>query len=264
MSIKKSGIWVLNMMKNLNILLILLLLFGAVFASAYTVMNSSGTGVTQIAQPTIQVIKNSSENGTLGQDITIQITVKNIGSSNVDGYVIEEVGNYDVVGHEVQRINIANESMLAARAPQIIWNLSINAGETKVFSYTIRPKTVGLLTIGPTEVVSANSAFRSNSLIISIACSDGNACDERLGETPLTCPMKCGGNATVAPADAPNLSYIPTPAISNQIPTPTSQQPPKADVDRVEMMTNLLYGGIVVLVLVFAFVIYKKLANKKV
>ncbi|MGV8085834.1 MAG: BatD family protein [Candidatus Bilamarchaeum sp.] len=251
------------MIKNTILLLALFLLIGSVFAESYSNMNNSGSRPSSQSSSLV-VTKSGPQNGTLGETMTITITVTNSGPSKVDGYVREGVGNYEVVDQPTNRVNISDEDMLAARAPQISWALSIEAGQTKTFTYKIKPKTVGILTIGPTEVVSTNNAFRSDALLINIACSTSPSCDERIGETPLNCPQKCGGNATVAPAEAPELAYIPTAPIDGPVAHPENQTPPKAVMEEKGNMQMLLYGAIIVVLILVAFVAYKKMANKKV
>jgi hypothetical protein len=109
--------------------------------------------------------------------------------------VEEDLGNVEAVNPQPTYSNITEG--FYARPPYLSWAVDIAPGETKTLTYTIKPKTVGLLTIGPTKAYAGGGTFYSNSLMIDVACTSSSTCDERVGETPLSCPAKCAAaNAT--------------------------------------------------------------------
>ena len=190
-------------MKTTSILLGLVLLCATLYAASSTVTPPQGN-----FSGTLMVQKTAPNSASLDETITITITIQNSGSSAVEAYVEEGLGNAAPVGVTPTYANIEGD-FYAARSPYLSWTVNIAAGQTQTITYQIRPNTVGPLGIGPTSVWVGNKVFYSNSLEIDVACSASPSCDESIGETPLTCPSKCAG-ANATGETAPTFQPVPT------------------------------------------------------
>lgn len=236
----------------MKLYIILLLIISLTFAQ-YSSQGSSGS-VPDAFTGTLEVIKSAPESVSFGEQFDVTILVTNQGSQSVDGIVREFFGNVEPVKPLPTIANIENESYLAATPPVLTFNLSLAPGASETFTYTVKPKSVGLLSIGPSEVVVSGAKFFSNSLIIQVNCTSSLSCDETIGETPLNCPDKCGGNASIAPPVAPELLEIPTDPIDGPIADPMSTPPPQNQLN--EKTGQMMIVGAVILILLAAGVYF--------
>jgi hypothetical protein len=161
----------------------------------------------------LTVVKSAPQSVNLTDEFTVTITVTNKGSESVSAVVQEFLGNVMPVEPQPAYTNVENESDLVAQPPLLSWNISIAPAESKTISYTIKPKTVGPLYLSSTEVHVTGGKFVSNPLTVIVECSSSPGCDEKIGETPLSCPDKCGGDPNATAPDAPALKPIPTPSV---------------------------------------------------
>ncbi|MEW6035981.1 MAG: hypothetical protein AB1529_05185 [Candidatus Micrarchaeota archaeon] len=194
----------------------------------------------------LEVAKSAPERINVTDQLTVTITLTNKGPEEVSAVVQEYLGNVIPLEPQPFYTDVENESELVVQPPLLSWNVSIAPDETETISYTVMPKTVGPIYLSSTEVYVPGGRFLSNPLSVMVECSGYPGCDERLGETPLSCPDKCGGdpNATV---DAPQLEQIPSPDISE-----TGKGPwPGQD-------SLLLYAGIAVAVLALVYLLFRR------
>ena len=185
------------------------LLFISAFSFAAEVQSTSG-GPPAKFTGTLDVVKTAPESASMGEEFTVSIFVTNKGSSSVDAYIVEYLGNVEAVSPQPTVANVTDID--AAHPPELTWKVTLAPGAAQSVEYKIKPKTVGPLSIGPTSVVVPGGKFFSNPLTVSVACSTSPGCDDSIGETPLTCPDKCGGSPDAEPEAAPELQVIPTPA----------------------------------------------------
>ncbi len=155
------------------------------------------------------VEKSAAASADMGDTITVTINVINNGSSSVSAGVEEVLGNVQAVEPQPTVFDVP-EGEIGAKGPSISWALDIPAGRTKSVSYKVKPLTVGMLDIGPTSVSVPGAKFYSNPLQIDIACSSAPGCNDAIGETPLTCPDKCGGNRNEN-TTLPAIGFTPKP-----------------------------------------------------
>lgn len=244
---------------NMRLYIILLLLVSLTFAQSST-QGASGT-MPEPFTGTLIVEKSAPESVSMGQAFDITILVTNQGSQSAQGFVYEYLGNVEPVSPIPKYAEIENESILAAVPPVIIFNLSMSPGTSETFEYTVKPKSVGALSIGPTQVIVPGAKFLSNSLVVQVNCTESASCDESIGETPTNCPSKCGGSANVTPPEAPELAVIPT---AEYVPPsdPKSEPPPQSEIDQVQQGQMMLIGAII-LIVIAAVVYYFYFMKKK-
>jgi len=235
-----------NLVTKTLFAMVFLLLFSTVSFAQYSVANSSG-GAPDKFTGTLTVNKTGPENASLTETITITIDIENPGSASTNAYVVEYLGNVVPVDPIPTMSNISNESMLAASPPMLVWNVTVPAGGTASVNYKIKPKTVGVLSIGPTQVIVSGAKFFSKSLQVNIACTAASSCNETAGETPLTCPAKCGLNASETAPSAPNLTEIAT-AEYKPVSDPKSVPLDQSKVDEINRILMII--GIVILLIV--------------
>jgi hypothetical protein len=198
----------------------------------------------------------------LDSPFVVTITVKNLGSSESSFLIRESASNFDMIDPLPKEYSTPSDDILAVRPPSYDWTISIAANSEKSVTYRAKAKTVGSLTIGPSEVFSSSKKVLSNALIVSIPCSSSSACDESLGENQFTCPQKCA-TANVSENDsapqAPDLAPISSAPVNNSTPTATrlSEDVPVP----FERILPFVLGAIVLVALALAiyfFVIKKK------
>jgi hypothetical protein len=237
---------------------ILLLLLVSLSFAQYSTQGGSGS-IPEKFTGTLIVNKTAPASVNLTDTFTVKLKVTNPGSSQVSAIVTEALGNVEPVSPIPNITDIEDESLHAAYPPILTWSLNIPAAGSASVQYTVKPKTVGMLSIGPTEVIVSGAKFFSNSLLVSVECTSASTCDDTIGETPLNCPSKCGGSANTTPPQAPNLTVIPTDPIEGPLSDPKSTPPPKEEID--EKTGQMILVGLIVLLVIAAaayFVFFRK------
>jgi hypothetical protein len=238
--------------------LFLLFALSSLSFAQYTIANSSGS-IPDKFSGTLLVTKSGPTNASITDMITISIEIKNTGSASAKAYVVEYLGNVVPVDPLPILSNISNESMLAAAPPRLEWDVDLPAGGSASVNYKVKPKTVGPLSFGPTQVFVSGGKFYSNSLQIDVICTASASCDESAGETPLTCPTKCGLGANVTPPSAPELAEIPTPEYKPLVdPLNVPLDPEKAGG-----ITNMMILIAVIILAIIAGAVYFLFLRKK-
>ncbi|MBI5047279.1 hypothetical protein HZC07_06135 [Candidatus Micrarchaeota archaeon] len=229
------------------------------FSFAYTTGSSGASAPTEKFLGILQVNKSAPATANIGDTIEVSIVITNPTTQPASLYVKESLGNVDPVDPQPTYTNVPNGSY-GAEPPALSWQLNVSAGAEKTITYKIKPKTVGSLAIGPTQVfVNGGGKFYSNSLEITVVCSSSASCNEAYGETPLTCPNKCGGSANVTPSEPPTLQVIPSAPVSGPDSNVLNQAPPKALQDEKNMLMYVTYALGAIIILFILYMVYKKM-----
>ncbi|MBI5227619.1 hypothetical protein HY988_03465 [Candidatus Micrarchaeota archaeon] len=246
---KTNQIVVGSVTKLAYVIAAVLLLTGISFASV-TVESTSG-GPPPKVNGILQVVKTAPENVALGEQFNVDIVITNLGKDSVNATVQESLGNVEPIS-DVPIYSDPESDVYAAEPPKLIWVVNIAPGATQTISYTVKPISVGVISMGPTSVFVSGSKFFSNSLFVNVECSSSPTCDPKIGEGPLTCPAKCGGNISVAPPAAPEQQLIPTPPVNDPVKNPESvvTDEDKARLDEYNNRQNMEYVIIVVVVFI--------------
>jgi hypothetical protein len=241
-------------MRLLTIIAVFVLLS---LAFAQTLQSSSGKPPEKFTGQ-IEVVKSAPESVKVTDEFTVSIALKNLGSQTASIVVHEFLANVDAVDPMPENFNI-NESVTAAMPPRLSWNVTLASGGVQTLTYRVRPKTVGTLSLGSTEVIVPGAKFFSNSLIVQVECSDAVGCDESIGETPLTCANKCGGNASEVPPEPPDQQLIYTPPIPGPNMNAKNEPPPKELVEEKTKPMIFIYAAIAIILVAAAYFIYTKM-----
>jgi hypothetical protein len=196
----------------------------------------------------LTVVKSAPQSVALTDEFTVTMTITNKGPESVSAIVQEFLGNVIPVEPLPSYTKVENESDLVAQPPLLSWNVSLAPGGSETLFYTTKPMTVGPLYLSSTEVLVPGEKFLSNPLTVMVECSSSPGCDERIGETPLSCPDKCGGDPNSTAPEPPQLEQIPTPSISENA-------QPKQD-------NLLLYAGIAVISLLAIYLVFRKIKSR--
>jgi len=241
----------------MRVYILLLLLVSFAFAQ-YSAQGESGTAPTPFSG-TLLVNKTGPASVNFSDAFTIKISVTNQDTSAASVVITEYLGNVEPVSPQPTVAYIENESYHAAVPPKLTWSASIPAGQTYSVNYSVKPRTVGTISFGPTEVVVSGSKFFSNSLFVQVECTSGTTCDDSIGETPLNCPEKCGGSANETPMAAPNLTEIYTPNYTEPA-DPLNELPSQDELN--EKQGLMIISGVVLLLVIagiaYYFLYYKK------
>lgn len=147
----------------------------------------------------LQVIKTAPSEIRYGENLQVNITVKNTSNQQVIADVKEVIGDAEAVSPQLV-IPEMPEELIAAIPPYFEWALTIASGSQESVTYTIKPKNVGIYAFSPTLVaLNDGRTFFSNSLSTEILCNSNNLCEIELGENYFNCPNDCkqGGKDNV-------------------------------------------------------------------
>ncbi len=206
----------------------------------------------------LKVMKTAPSDVSLYEEFNVNIEISNIGTEVVSATVEESLGNVEPISPEPIYSEPGN--YYAAQPPKLVWQIELAPGATQTISYRVKSLTVGEISIGPTAVYVNGGKFFSNSIFVNVGCTTSGTCDSKIGETPLTCPEKCGGDASIVPI-APKQEIIPTPAIDGPVKNPESVI---TDEDRAQLqeyndkmnMGYLIIGAIIVIVIVGTYFLF--------
>jgi hypothetical protein len=239
-------------------LYILLLLLVSLSFAQYSTQGGSGS-VPDAFSGTLLVTKSAPASVNLTDIFTVTIEITNQGNSAVSAMVQESLGNVEPISPIPNITEIEDETLHAAYPPTLMWSLNIPAGGSASVDYKVKPKTVGTISFGPTEVVVSGAKFFSNSVQVNVECTASSTCDDSIGESPLTCPNKCGGDPNVPPPEAPNLTEIPTDPIDGPVADPESTPASQSEID--EKQGQMILVGVIILIILAAlayFFYFKK------
>jgi len=241
-------------MKTLRILLAIVFACVLLHAAENITLPPSGSAAM------LELNKSAQPSAVLGETITVTLEIRNGGASAVSVVVQDDLGNVDPVNPQPIYANISED--LLARPPYLTWSVNLGPGGSEILSYTVKPKTVGPLSMGPARAYAGGKVFHSNSLFIDVACSDSPECDESVGETPLTCPAKCAA-ANASGDTTPDFQPQPVPSEpigpvdANARMAEVTAEEKKADDEKNGQL--LLIGGVaVVLIAVAAYFLFMR------
>lgn len=209
----------------------------------------------------LDVTKIAPSSVAFGDQFNVTIEISNPSVSPVFVSVYEYIANLEIIGQNTTESSVQSSSVYAAMPPLLSWNLTLAPESSQNITYLAKPIAVGMLTIGSTQVFTADNEFFSNPLLIHVNCTATSTCDRSIGETPLNCPDKCGGNASIAPADAPELTAIATPPVAPTNPSST----PQTNQATPGNQSSLILGIIVCLALIvgIAYLILNRKAKSE-
>lgn len=251
----------MNFFKSFILGLFFIFVFSLVSFAATA--NSSGSAPSVGAGLVFEVEKSvSSVNVTLDSPFTVTIKVKNLDSAESSFIIRESASNFQMVDPVPKEYSTPSDDILAVRPPSYDWSISIPANSEKSVTYSARAKMVGSLTIGPTEVISPSKKVLSNALVLNVACTSSNRCEDSLGENGFTCPQKCSSqnlseNDSISPPSAPEISWIQSSPANDSV---SSSKGASEDVPiPFERILPFALGALaVVALLVYFFVLKKK------
>ncbi len=223
--------------------LLILLLVSSLLFCQYSTEGAPGS-MPEKMDGVLVVEKSAPERVSVDEEFQVVIGISNPTSSDVEVWVKEYLSNVEPIEPIPEKTVIEDESMLAATPPKLTWEIVVPAGGETSVEYTVKPKTVGTLSIGPTSVRAGSNEFFSNSVLVKVGCSPSPTCDESIGETPLTCPSKCApveGNIT--PSEAPELEIIPS---EDYVPP---EEPEMAPPDEEDLFGKQIQMAIIILVI---------------
>ncbi len=174
------------------IMLSILLQLSIVCAQEKSVQESVTEEPTMPSAGSLILTKEAPSNVTLGNTFEVIITITNTQDREIEVTLHEAVTNAEAIGQTLTRYATAGD-VYAARPPELQWTVNVGPRGRETVRYTLRPVTVGRLSIGPTRgIVDGNEIF-SNPVAVSVLCLpyEGRACDPAVGENYLTCPSKC-------------------------------------------------------------------------
>ncbi|MBI5047151.1 hypothetical protein HZC07_05495, partial [Candidatus Micrarchaeota archaeon] len=250
-----------NTIRPVYVMVVVLLLTAFCFASV-TTESTSGSAPPKF-NGILKVVKSAPQNVSLNQPFNVSIAITNLGSTPVTVYVVESLGNVVPIDPLPSYSNPGN--YYAAEPPSISWVINVTPGSTQTLSYKIKPMNVGEISIGPTEVLVSGGKFFSNSLFVDVLCTFSPTCDSTIGEGPLTCPAKCGGNASRPPLAAPQQKLIPTAPINTP---PKNPEAVITEADKLQLQEysnnqNNEYLIIAAATILIVIVIYLLFLRKK-
>jgi hypothetical protein len=144
-----------------------------------------------LCSASILVTKQAPAQINFGETLVVNITLENNGSAT-DVSVTEYVGDADVVSPK-DKLVVPQPipGKIGLEPPYLFWQFSLGAGAKKTLDYQIKPHTAGYFVFSPTEVVSGDGVFYSNSLAANVVSVSNGKCEPEIGENYLNskdCP----------------------------------------------------------------------------
>lgn len=130
----------------------------------------------------------------LGEILTVQITIKNDYPVNLSVELKEYIGGAEAVDLGGFARSTPKGSPIP---PYYKKSLQVAPKSEATVSYSIKPLYHGTLIIPETEAVTNKGNQVSNMLVVDVECNKNGRCDLALAENAITCPQDC-------PADKPD------------------------------------------------------------
>jgi len=187
------------MKKGLLCVALVLFLAGVVFAvnsnctdcdakhnTSASVSLASPVGSTPKGSFTIE--KTARSTITLGETLTIEITIKNDYPMNVSAELKEYIGGAEAVdlGGFVRSTPKGSPIL-----PYYKKTVKLSPNSQTTISYSIKPLYHGTLEVPETEASTAYGTYISNALVVEVECNKNKLCETNLDENALTCPQDC-------------------------------------------------------------------------
>jgi hypothetical protein len=139
----------------------------------------------------IQIVRNAPTEINFGDILEVNISINNLENSELWISVKEHIANADPVYPEsfyTERCPVK----FCVEYPFYEWNVTIPSLSTYTITYQVKPKGIGIFSIGPTEVTtSSGQLFESDALVIKVHCIANGICEPNKGENYITCPEDC-------------------------------------------------------------------------
>ncbi|MFH0834737.1 MAG: hypothetical protein V1881_00130 [Candidatus Micrarchaeota archaeon] len=232
-------------MRNRAIFLVFLLLLSqAAFAQEGEKIKSSAP-LQQPPEIGLEVNKTAPQNVSFGKEFEVAIIVFNRRSVPAAISVTEFVSGVEVTSQEVIYPADSGDAGFALLPPHIAWEAVVPANSSRNFTYSAKPLTVGVISIGPTRVSDGDFTYYSNPASIVVACSEEPACDESIGESAMLCPSKCVSKGIAEDEDIEPVEST----VMREKPSPTPSPSPSVAAEPEEQ----LYPSDAAIAGVFAF-----------
>jgi hypothetical protein len=190
---------VLKMKKGLLCVALALFLAGLVFA-ANTTCTSCGAKqntsalVSAVSPPVgvskggFTIEKTARSKITLGETLTLEITLKNGYSTNLSVELKEYIGG-------AQAIDLGGFARSTPKGspipPYYKKTVKLSPNSQTTVSYSVKPLYHGTLMVPETEASTAYGNFVSNALVVEVECNKNKLCEKSLDENAITCPQDC-------------------------------------------------------------------------
>lgn len=139
----------------------------------------------------IEVVKNSTKDIQFGDILEVSVKINNLENSDIQVNVKEHIANAD----PIQPGSFSTEKCpykICIEWPYYEWNITLPSLSAYTITYKIKPKTIGIFSIGPTEVqTSSGQVFESDTLVVNVHCISNGICEQDKGENYFTCPEDC-------------------------------------------------------------------------
>jgi len=133
-----------------------------------------------------------------GEAVGVNIEIVNNGNEQIEGLLVDGFPRYaEVLDKEIDESSFT---------PAVSWNISLNAGESKNFSYRLKLDGAPLspeghlnVTLFPAVLTIGSEKYESNSAWVYVSnipepqekCNYNFKCEPSLGENSSTCPQDC-------------------------------------------------------------------------
>ena len=125
---------------------------------------------------------------TLGETLTIGITIKNDYPTNVSAELKEYIGGAEAVdlGGFVRSTPKGSPIL-----PYYKKTVKLSPNSQITVSYSIKPLYLGTLMVPETEAATAYGNVVSNALVLEVECNKNKICETNIGENTINCPEDC-------------------------------------------------------------------------
>jgi hypothetical protein len=125
---------------------------------------------------------------TLGETLTVEITIKNSYSTNMSVELKEYIGGAEAVDLGGFVRSTPKGSPIP---PYYKKTVKVLPNSQTTVSYSIKPLYHGTLMIPETEASTSYGNFISNALVLEVECNKNKRCETNLAENAITCPQDC-------------------------------------------------------------------------
>jgi hypothetical protein len=149
---------------------------------------SVASPVVGVSKGSFTIEKTARSTVTLGEVLTVEITIQNGYSTNLSVELKEYFSGVEDVDLGGFVRNTPKGSSMPSYYKKTV-KLSPNSQTT--ISYSIKPLYHGTLIIPETDASTMYGTFVSNALVVEVECNKNKLCETNLDENSLTCPQDC-------------------------------------------------------------------------
>jgi len=187
------------MKKGLLCIALALFLAGVVFAANTnctscgakgnsTVSVSAALPVASASKGSFTIEKTARSKITLGETLTLEITIKNNYPTNLTVELREDIGGAEVVDFGGFVLSGPKGSPIPLYYKKTV---KVSPNSQTTITYSIKPLYHGTLIIPETEATTVNGHYVSNSLVLEVECNKNKLCEIDQAENAITCPQDC-------------------------------------------------------------------------